>query len=196
MNVILIIFLLLIFLVNISNNAPLSGENIINFELNNNITQIKQKIDFFYGDKNITIPEIILSTYLNDSLLNHSLHSFINESEFDTEIINYFYIRYQEEINVQDIYSILFNENITFKYVNISYNLFDQNNYSIFSLNNIDENKLILYDFINKKLIIENYNDFFDNNNITQEEKDVVKEENLCHNKSFNIEGNKKFVCR
>ena len=196
MNVILIIFLLIIFLVNISNNAPLSGENIINFELNNNITQIKQKIDFFYGDKNITIPEIILSTYLNDSFLNHSLHSFINESEFDTEIINYFYIRYQEEINVQDIYSILFNENITFKYVNISYNLLEQNNYSIFSLNNIDENKLILYDFINKKLIIDNYNDFFDNNNITQEEKDVVKEENLCHNKSFNIEGNKKFVCR
>ena len=55
MNVILIIFLLIIFLVNISNNAPLSGENIINFELNNNITQIKQKIDFFHCDKNIII---------------------------------------------------------------------------------------------------------------------------------------------
>ena len=192
MNVNLIFFLLIIFLVKTNSNDSISTEKIIKFELSNNITKIKEKISFDYDNNNINITEFIISTYMNDSLLNISLFNITEEIKGDA--INYFNIKYQERIEDEPLYAEIFNENISFKLVNISYNLLTQSNYSILAMNNFND-KLIFFDYVHKNIII---NDNFSNiNSLTEEAKNILSEENLCFNNSINEkEENRKFICK
>ena len=180
MNVILIYFLLIIFLSNIYNSISQTNDKIISFELNNNnISIIKGNFEFYINEKEkINISEILLSSYMNDSIF-------------------YMYVKYQEIITqkIMNISTTILEENINFKFVNVTYNKLGSNNFSILSLNNIDD-KLILYNYIDKRLIIENYTNFLSNNEIKEEEKKVLQDENLCHNKTLILDENKKFVCK
>ena len=191
MNVNLIFFLLIIFLAKINNNDDTGIENIIKFELNNNKTKIKKESSFIFDNKTIKISEFLISTYINDSILNCSLFNIAEEVKGNS--INYFNIRYKEDIDNKRLYTELFNENITFKLVNISYNLLSQTNYSILSMNNFND-KLIFFDYIHKNLIID-YN-FSNINNIAEEAKNILKKENLCFNESINNEDKRKFICK
>ena len=191
MNVNLIFFLLIIFLAKINNNDDTGIENIIKFELSNNKTKIKKQSSFTFDNKTINISEFLISTYINDSILNCSLFNIIEEIKGDS--INYFNIRYKEDNDNKRLYTELFNENITFKLVNISYNLLSQTNYSILSMNNFND-KLIFFDYIHKNLIID-YN-FSNINDIAEEAKNILKKENLCFNESINNEDKRKFICK
>jgi len=191
MNVNLIFFLLIIFLVKTNNNDSISTEKIIKFELSNNITKIKEKISFDYDNNTINITEFIISTYMNDSLLNISLFN-ISE-EIKGVDINYFNIKYKERIEDEPLFAEILNENISFKLVNISYNLLTQSNYSILAMNNFND-KLIFFDYVHKNIII---NDNFSNiNSLPEEAKDILSKENLCYNKSIDEEENRKFICK
>ena len=191
MNVNLIFFLLIIFLVKTNNNDFISTEKIIKFELSNNITKIKEKISFDYDNNTINITEFIISTYMNDSLLNISLFN-ISE-EIKGVAINYFNIKYQERIEDEPLFAEILNENISFKLVNVSYNLVTQSNYSILAMNNFND-KLIFFDYVHKNIII---NDNFSNiNSLPEEAKDILSKENLCYNKAINEEENRKFICK
>ena len=191
MNVNLIFFLLIIFLVKTNNNDSISTEKIIKFELSNNITKIKEKISFDYDNNTINITEFIISTYMNDSLLNISLFN-ISE-EIKGVAINYFNIKYKERIEDEPLFAEIFNENISFKLVNVSYNLLTQSNYSILAMNNFND-KLIFFDYVHKNIII---NDNFSNiNSLPEEAKDILSKENLCYNKSIDVEENRKFICK
>ena len=198
MNVILIYFLLIIFLSNIYNSISQTNDKIISFELNNNnISIIKGNIEFYInGKEKINISEILLSSYMNDSIFNSSLFNVKDEILIGDDI-NYMYVKYQEIITqkIMNISTTILEENINFKYVNVTYNKLGSNNFSILSLNNIDD-KLILYNYIDKRLIIENYTNFLSNNEIKEEEKKVLQDENLCHNKTLILDENKKFVCK
>ena len=192
MNVNLIFFLLIIFLVKTNNNDSISTEKIIKFELSNNITKIKEKISFDYDNNTINITEFIISTYMNDSLLNISLFNITEEIKGDA--INYFNIKYQERIEDEPLYAEIFNENISFKLVNISYNLLTQSNYSILAMNNFND-KLIFFDYVHKNIIInDNFSNIID---LPEEAKNILSEENLCFNNSINEkEENRKFICK
>ena len=198
MNVILIYFLLIIFLSNIYNSISQTNDKIISFELNNNnISIIKGNFEFYINEKEkINISEILLSSYMNDSIFNSSLFNVKDEILIGDDI-NYMYVKYQEIITqkIMNISTTILEENINFKYVNVTYNKLGSNNFSILSLNNIDD-KLILYNYIDKRLIIENYTNFLSNNEIKEEEKKVLQDENLCHNKTLILDENKKFVCK
>ena len=198
MNVILIYFLLIIFLSNIYNSISQTNDKIISFELNNNnISIIKGNIEFYInGKEKINISEILLSSYMNDSIFNSSLFNVKDEILIGDDI-NYMYVKYQEIITqkIMNISTTILEENINFKFVNVTYNKLGSNNFSILSLNNIDD-KLILYNYIDKRLIIENYTNFLSNNEIKEEEKKVLQDENLCHNKTLILDENKKFVCK
>ena len=198
MNVILIYFLLIIFLSNIYNSISQTNDKIISFELNNNnISIIKGNFEFYInGKEKINISEILLSSYMNDSIFNSSLINIKDEILIGDDI-NYMYVKYQEIITqkIMNISTTILEENINFKYVNVTYNKLGSNNFSILSLNNIDD-KLILYNYIDKRLIIENYTNFLSNNEIKEEEKKVLQDENLCHNKTLILDENKKFVCK
>ena len=198
MNVILIYFLLIIFLSNIYNSISQTNDKIISFELNNNnISIIKGNFEFYInGKEKINISEILLSSYMNDSIFNSSLFNVKDEILIGDDI-NYMYVKYQEIITqkIMNISTTILEENINFKYVNVTYNKLGSNNFSILSLNNIDD-KLILYNYIDKRLIIENYTNFLSNNEIKEEEKKVLQDENLCHNKTLILDENKKFVCK
>ena len=198
MNVILIYFLLIIFLSNIYNSISQTNDKIISFELNyNNISIIKGNFEFYINEKEkINISEILLSSYMNDSIFNSSLINIKDEILIGDDI-NYMYVKYQEIITqkIMNISTTILEENINFKYVNVTYNKLGSNNFSILSLNNIDD-KLILYNYIDKRLIIENYTNFLSNNEIKEEEKKVLQDENLCHNKTLILDENKKFVCK
>ena len=198
MNVILIYFLLIIFLSNIYNSISQTNDKIISFELNNNnISIIKGNFEFYInGKEKINISEILLSSYMNDSIFNSSLFNIKDEILIGDDI-NYMYVKYQEIITqkIMNISTTILEENINFKFVNVTYNKLGSNNFSILSLNNIDD-KLILYNYIDKRLIIENYTDFLSNNEIKEEEKKVLQDENLCHNKTLILDENKKFVCK
>ena len=198
MNVILIYFLLIIFLSNIYNSISQTNDKIILFELNNNnISIIKGNFEFYInGKEKINISEILLSSYMNDSIFNSSLINIKDEILIGDDI-NYMYVKYQEIITqkIMNISTTILEENINFKYVNVTYNKLGSNNFSILSLNNIDD-KLILYNYIDKRLIIENYTNFLSNNEIKEEEKKVLQDENLCHNKTLILDENKKFVCK
>ena len=198
MNVILIYFLLIIFLSNIYNSISQTNDKIISFELNyNNISIIKGNFEFYINEKEkISISEILLSSYMNDSIFNSSLINIKDEILIGDDI-NYMYVKYQEIITqkIMNISTTILEENINFKYVNVTYNKLGSNNFSILSLNNIDD-KLILYNYIDKRLIIENYTNFLSNNEIKEEEKKVLQDENLCHNKTLILDENKKFVCK
>ena len=114
------------------------------------------------------------------------------------DIKSYVYIRYKEVLNNPEIYTTFLDENFSFILVNISDNLLNQKNYSILSLNNITD-KLILYNYIDKRIIIDNYTNntnLFDNNDLTEEEKNVINEKNLCYSKSSTNDNNKRFVCK
>ena len=192
MNVNLIFFLLMIFLAKIKNNDATGIKNITRFELSNNITKINEGISFFFDNKTVEINEFFISTYMNDSILNCSLFNINKEIKGDSK--NYFNIKYQEDNDNEQLCTEIFNENISFKLVNISYNLLRQSNYSILSMNNFKD-KLILFDYINKNLII-NYN-FSNINDIAEEAKNILKKENLCFNKSTNEEEKeRKFICK
>ena len=198
MNVILIYFLLIIFLSNIYNSISQTNDKIISFELNNNnISIIKGNFEFYINEKEkINISEILLSSYMNDSIFNSSLFNIKDEILIGDDI-NYMYVKYQEIITqkIMNISTTILEENINFKFVNVTYNKLGSNNFSILSLNNIDD-KLILYNYIDKRLIIENYTNFLSNNEIKEEEKKVLQDENLCHNKTLILDENKKFVCK
>ncbi len=198
MNVILIYFLLIIFLSNIYNSISQTNDKIISFELNNNnISIIKGYFEFYInGKEKINISEILLSSYMNDSIFNSSLINIKDEILIGDDI-NYMYVKYQEIITqkIMNISTTILEENINFKFVNVTYNKLGSNNFSILSLNNIDD-KLILYNYIDKRLIIENYTNFLSNNEIKEEEKKVLQDENLCHNKTLILDENKKFVCK
>ena len=198
MNVILIYFLLIIFLSNIYNSISQTSDKIISFELNNNnISIIKGNFEFYINEKEkINISEILLSSYMNDSIFNSSLFNVKDEILIGDDI-NYMYVKYQEIITqkIMNISTTILEENINFKFVNVTYNKLGSNNFSILSLNNIDD-KLILYNYIDKRLIIENYTNFLSNNEIKEEEKKVLQDENLCHNKTLILDENKKFVCK
>ena len=198
MNVILIYFLLIIFLSNIYNSISQTNDKIISFELNNNnISIIKGNFEFYInGKEKINISEILLSSYMNDSIFNSSLINIKDEILIGDDI-NYMYVKYQEIITQKkmNISTTILEENINFKFVNVTYNKLGSNNFSILSLNNIDD-KLILYNYIDKRLIIENYTNFLSNNEIKEEEKKVLQDENLCHNKTIILDENKKFVCK
>ena len=198
MNVILIYFLLIIFLSNIYNSISQTNDKIILFELNNNnISIIKGNFEFYINEKEkINISEILLSSYMNDSIFNSSLFNIKDEILIGDDI-NYMYVKYQEIITqkIMNISTTILEENINFKFVNVTYNKLGSNNFSILSLNNIDD-KLILYNYIDKRLIIENYTNFLSNNEIKEEEKKVLQDENLCHNKTLILDENKKFVCK
>ena len=198
MNVILIYFLLIIFLSNIYNSISQTNDKIISFELNNNnISIIKGNFEFYInGKEKINISEILLSSYMNDSIFNSSLINIKDEILIGDDI-NYMYVKYQEIITqkIMNISTTILEENINFKFVNVTYNKLGSNNFSILSLNNIDD-KLILYNYIDKRLIIENYTNFLSNNEIKEEEKKVLQDENLCHNKTLILDENKKFVCK
>ena len=198
MNVILIYFLLIIFLSNIYNSISQTNDKIISFELNNNnISIIKGNFEFYINEKEkINISEILLSSYMNDSIFNSSLFNVKDEILIGDDI-NYMYVKYQEIITqkIMNISTTILEENINFKFVNVTYNKLGSNNFSILSLNNIDD-KLILYNYIDKRLIIENYTNFLSNNEIKEEEKKVLQDENLCHNKTLILDENKKFVCK
>ena len=198
MNVILIYFLLIIFLSNIYNSISQTNDKIISFELNNNnISIIKGNFEFYINEKEkINISEILLSSYMNDSIFNSSLFNIKDEILIGDDI-NYMYVKYQEIITqkIMNISTTILEENINFKFVNVTYNKLCSNNFSILSLNNIDD-KLILYNYIDKRLIIENYTNFLSNNEIKEEEKKVLQDENLCHNKTLILDENKKFVCK
>ena len=198
MNVILIYFLLIIFLSNIYNSISQTNDKIISFELNNNnISIIKGNFEFYINEKEkLNISEILLSSYMNDSIFNSSLFNVKDEISIGDDI-NYMYVKYQEIITqkIMNISTTILEENINFKFVNVTYNKLGSNNFSILSLNNIDD-KLILYNYIDKRLIIENYTNFLSNNEIKEEEKKVLQDENLCHNKTLILDENKKFVCK
>ena len=198
MNVILIYFLLIIFLSNIYNSISQTNDKIISFELNNNnISIIKGNFEFYINEKEkINISEILLSSYMNDSIFNSSFINVKDEILIGDDI-NYMYVKYQEIITqkIMNISTSILEENINFKFVNVTYNKLGSNNFSILSLNNIDD-KLILYNYIDKRLIIENYTNFLSNNEIKEEEKKVLQDENLCHNKTLILDENKKFVCK
>ena len=198
MNVILIYFLLIIFLANIYNSISQTNDKIISFELNNNnISIIKGNFEFYINEKEkLNISEILLSSYMNDSIFNSSLFNIKDEILLGDDI-NYMYVKYQEIITqkIMNISTTILEENINFKFVNVTYNKLGSNNFSILSLNNIDD-KLILYNYIDKRLIIENYTNFLSNNEIKEEEKKVLQDENLCHNKTLILDENKKFVCK
>jgi hypothetical protein len=198
MNIILIYFLLIIFLSNIYNSISQTNDKIISFELNNNnISIIKGNFEFYInGKEKINISEILLSSYMNDSIFNSSLFNIKDEILIGDDI-NYMYVKYQEIITqkIMNISTTILEENINFKFVNVTYNKLGSNNFSILSLNNIDD-KLILYNYIDKRLIIENYTNFLSNNEIKEEEKKVLQDENLCHNKTLILDENKKFVCK
>ena len=198
MNVILIYFLLIIFLSNIYNSISQTNDKIISFELNNNnISIIKGNFEFYInGKEKINISEILLSSYMNDSIFNSSFINVKDEILIGDDI-NYMYVKYQEIITqkIMNISTSILEENINFKFVNVTYNKLGSNNFSILSLNNIDD-KLILYNYIDKRLIIENYTNFLSNNEIKEEEKKVLQDENLCHNKTLILDENKKFVCK
>ena len=198
MNIILIYFLLIIFLSNIYNSISQTSDKIISFELNNNnISIIKGNFEFYINEKEkINISEILLSSYMNDSIFNSSLFNVKDEILIGDDI-NYMYVKYQEIITqkIMNISTTILEENINFKFVNVTYNKLGSNNFSILSLNNIDD-KLILYNYIDKRLIIENYTNFLSNNEIKEEEKKVLQDENLCHNKTLILDENKKFVCK
>ena len=197
MNVILIYFLLIIFLSNIYNSISQTNDKIISFELNNNISIIKGNFEFYInGKEKINISEILLSSYMNDSIFNSSFINVKDEILIGDDI-NYMYVKYQEIITqkIMNISTSILEENINFKFVNVTYNKLGSNNFSSLSLNNIDD-KLILYNYIDKRLIIENYTNFLSNNEIKEEEKKVLQNENLCHNKTLILDENKKFVCK
>ena len=166
MNVILIYFLLIIFLSNIYNSISQTNDKIISFELNNNnISIIKGNIEFYInGKEKINISEILLSSYMNESIFNSSFINVKDEILIGDDI-NYMYVKYQEIITqkIMNISTTILEENINFKFVNVTYNKLGSNNFSILSLNNIDD-KLILYNYIDKRLIIENYTNFLSNN--------------------------------
>ena len=193
----LFFFILIIFLAKIYSNDFQTTEYRIPFELNNNLTKIKQETIFYYDNNTFTINEFLISTYMNDSILNISIYN--TSKEMNEDSINYFNIKYIEEmIDEEDehqFYTTFNNDNISFKLVNITYNLISESNYSILSMNSIND-KLILFDYINKIIIIDNNTNFSNINELNEEEKKVLNEGNLCYNNPDITGENKKFKCK
>ena len=200
MNVFLIYFLLIIFISEIFDNNAEFKDRILTFDLNyKNISIVKGNIQFYHHKdpsslpREIDVVEMLLSTYMEDSIFNYSM-AHIHDEGFGPDI-NYHYIKYKEMENKEQNNISLFDEDVYFKFVNITNNTLNPNISSILSLNNIDD-KLILLNNIDKRLIIVNDTNFTNNNDITEEEKNVLKNENLCHNNSLIINNNKKFICK
>ena len=188
MNINLIIFLLILFLSKIDSNDSSNSTVTIKFDLiNNKISRIKNNVSFNYNNKSYTIEEFLISTYLNESILNCSLFN-ITERTKENEI-NYFNIKYRYIEDKQVLNANIFNGNIPFKLVNIYYNELSLKNYSILSINNF-KNELILFDNNNKSIIISNIKE------IPEEKKMILSEENLCYKNFSNINGNRKFICK
>ena len=200
MNVFLIYFLLIIFISQIIDNNAEFKDRILTFDLNyKNISIVKGNIQFYHHKdpsslpREIDVVEMLLSTYMEDSIFNYSM-AYLHDEGFGPDI-NYHYIKYKEMENKEQNNISLFDEDVYFKFVNITNNTLNPNISSILSLNNIDD-KLILLNNIDKRLIIVNDTNFTNNNDITEEEKNVFKNENLCHNNSLIINNNKKFICK
>ena len=194
MNINLIIFLLILFLSKIDSNDSSNSTVTIIFDLiNNKISRIKNNVSFNYNNKSYTIEEFLISTYLNESILNCSLFN-ITERTKENEI-NYFNIKYRYIEDKQVLNADIFDENIPFKLVNIYYNELSQKNYSILSINNF-KNELILFDINSKSIIISNEMNISDIKEIPEEKKMILSEENLCYKNFSNNNGNRKFICK
>ena len=197
MNVNLIFFLLIIFLAFINCLEASNQENIIPIKLlSNNISIVNSTLEFFYDYEIIDVTEVIISTYMNDSIINASLIAKENETLSFGNLIKYFYVEYKEENSKENFpKTLIHNNNITFKIVNISETLLSPTTKNILSLNDIQE-QLILFDYVNKKLIIDNYSEFLNNKYITSDENYTLNERNLCGNRSLITDDNRKFVCK
>ena len=194
MNINLIIFLLILFLSKIDSNDSSNNTTIRKLELiDNKISRFENNVSFNYNNKSYTIEEFLISTYLNESILNCSLFN-ITEGTKENEI-NYFNIKYRYIEDKQVLNANIFNGNIPFKLVNIYYNELSQKIYSILSINNF-KNELILFDNNSKSIIISNEMNISNINEIPKEKKMILSEENLCYKNFSNINGNRKFICK
>ena len=197
MNVNLIFFLLIIFLSKKNClDSPLSESIIAIKLLSNNISIINSSAEFYYDNKIIYNIDVIISTYMNYSIINASLIPLEFETLSFGNTIKYLYLEYQEENTKENLPEItLHKDNIFFKIVNISQISISQDIKTILSLNDIKE-ELILFDYINKKIIIDNYDEFLYNNLISEEENYTLDERNMCSNMSLDTDNNQKFVCK
>ena len=197
MNVNLIFFLLIIFLSKKNClDSPLSESIIAIKLLSNNISIINSSAEFYYDNKIIYNIDVIISTYMNYSIINASLIPLEFETLSFGNTIKYLYLEYQEENTKENLPEItLHKDKIFFKIVNISQISISQDIKTILSLNDIKE-ELILFDYINKKIIIDNYDEFLYNNLISEEENYTLDERNMCSNMSLDTDNNQKFVCK
>ena len=122
MNVNLIFFLLIIFLSKKNClDSPLSESIIAIKLLSNNISIINSSAEFYYDNKIIYNIDVIISTYMNYSIINASLIPLEFETLSFGNTIKYLYLEYQEENTKENLPEIaLHKDNIFFKIVNIS----------------------------------------------------------------------------
>ena len=175
-----LIFILLIILLTIKKSKK------FDISLINNIPIL------YYNNMNIT-----LSTNMSDSIKNY-LYLEINCSNAnEVKLINYYYLKYNElefnECNDTKINNNSFiceNEFLNgqcFQIVNFTKSLLNYEIDYILSLNTFLDS-IILLDYINKSLIIENSTEIENNH--------LISKENLCYNNSLKNVKNKKFICK
>ena len=159
------------------------------FSIENNLPILEGFI--FNNKSNLTnTTKIIISTYMNESIIYYNLYE--EECAKDIES-NYFYIIYnsckenEEREKNNDTYCLNNTDN-NFCFKTVDFIKPSSNEISsVMSLNN-DLDALIILNYTNKSLIIDN-----DVNNNTYAE--LLKEENLCYNNSLKNNQNKRFVC-
>ena len=157
-----------------------------------------------------TKTDIIISTYMNDSIINFDLFDVDCSTDTDYEY-NFFYIKYYNCKEMEKNYYCMNNPDDNNTYDDNTYDNDTYDNYtydnnfcfntvnfskpsskeisSVMSLNN-NLDSLIILNYINKSLIIDN-----EVNNYTYYE--LLKEENLCYNNnSLKNDQNKRFVCK
>lgn len=175
-----LIFILLIILLTIKKSKK------FDISLINNIPIL------YYNNMNIT-----LSTNMSDSIKNYLSLEINCSNANEVKLINYYYLKYNElefnECNDTKINNNSFiceNEFLNgqcFQIVNFTKSLLNYEIDYILSLNTFLDS-LILLDYINKSLIIENSTEIENNH--------LISKENLCYNNSLKNVKNKKFICK
>jgi hypothetical protein len=175
-----LIFILLIILLTIIKSKK------FDISLINNIPVL------YYNNMNIT-----LSTNMSDSIKNYLSLEINCSNANEVKLINYYYLKYNElefnECNDTKINNNSFiceNEFLNgqcFQIVNFTKSLLNYQIDYILSLNTFLDS-LILLDYINKSLIIENSTEIENNH--------LIAKENLCYNNSLKNVKNKKFICK
>jgi hypothetical protein len=140
---------------------------------------------------------ITLSTNMSDSIKNYLSLEINCSNANEVKLINYYYLKYNElefnECNDTKINNNSFiceNEFLNgqcFQIVNFTKSLLNYQINYILSLNTFLDS-LILLDYINKSLIIENSTEIENNH--------LIAKENLCYNNSLKNVKNKKFICK